>query len=283
VLIAWTGIGTPDRGSGPGAGRFLRGAPREGAGTLEAETGSLPVDPAATLTTIGTGGLPSSHGITGTFLREDDGDVQRAWSTSESGSVIATFADDLDRGTSERALIAGVLSAPADRGLIGNGWYLDAGDRDTVIQIGQEPRHAAVVSREIVTSEGVGRDDVTDVLGVVLDGSLAEVDRGTADVVTTIRELVPEATFVVAGTGSLRSGAGDDAAELATNVDASLGVPVVEGTAADGFFLDRGVMVEGSLTAQQVADELRRERSRRGDALFDDVYPSFAVAFSRYC
>jgi sialate O-acetylesterase len=41
----------------------------DGAGTLEGETGSLPIDPAATLTTVGTGGLPSQHGITGSFVR----------------------------------------------------------------------------------------------------------------------------------------------------------------------------------------------------------------------
>ncbi|MGZ8631781.1 MAG: hypothetical protein ACXWZF_12575, partial [Actinomycetota bacterium] len=36
VLIAWKGIGTTDLGSGPGAWRFLRGALRAGAGTLDA-------------------------------------------------------------------------------------------------------------------------------------------------------------------------------------------------------------------------------------------------------
>ena len=41
---------------------------------LRGTTGSLPVEPATTLTTIGTGGLPFQHGITGTLIRDRDGD-----------------------------------------------------------------------------------------------------------------------------------------------------------------------------------------------------------------
>ena len=81
---------------------------REGAGTIEAVTGSVPLDPAATLTTIGTGGLPSSHGITGSLVRDDDGTVRRAWSASGAGSVIATFADDLDAASGQRAAVGAV-------------------------------------------------------------------------------------------------------------------------------------------------------------------------------
>ena len=95
--------------------------------------------------------------------------------------------------------------------------------------------------------------------------------------------MAPEATFVIAGTGSLAAPNALDASDLAADVDASVGAPVVEATAADGLFLDRGVLVDRSLTAQQVADALRAERGPGGGPLFADVYPSFAVAFSRYC
>ena len=46
---------------------------------------------------------------------------------------------------------------------------------------------------------------------------------------------------------------------------------------------DRAVLVDRSLTAQHVADALRAERGAGDVPLFADVYPSFAVAFSRYC
>ena len=80
VLIAWKGVGSRDLEARPGAWPFVRRAMAQGVGTLEAVTGSLPMDPAATLTTIGTGSLPSTHGITGTLLREDDGELSSAWS-----------------------------------------------------------------------------------------------------------------------------------------------------------------------------------------------------------
>ena len=283
VLIAWKGAGTPDLERDPREWPFLRSMVRSGAGSLEAVTGSVPLDPAATLTTIGTGGLPSSHGITGTLLREDDGDVSQAWSTPAAGSVIATFADDLDRGTDEQARIAAILTDPADRGIIGDGWYLDAGSDDRVSGAGDVMRRPALRVRTMVASEDLGADEVTDVLGVVLGGPVARLDAATADVVATIRELVPDATFVVAGTGSTRSDGSIDAAELGSRVDASLGADVVQAVAADGLFLDRDVLVERSITSQRVADALRSERSLDGESLFADVYPSFAVAFSRYC
>ena len=283
VLIAWKGAGTPDLERDPGAWPFLRSMVRSGAGSLEAVTGSVPLDPAATLTTIGTGGLPSSHGITGTLLREDDGDVSQAWSTPAAGSVIATFADDLDRGTDERARIAAILTDPADRGIIGDGWYLDAASDDRVTGTGDDMSRPERGVRTMVASEDLGADEITDVLGIVLEGPIARLDATTADVVAAIRELVPDATFVVAGTGSTRRDGSIDAAELGSRVDESLGSDVVQAVAADGLFLDRDVLVERSITSQRVADALRSERSLDGESLFADVYPSFAVAFSRYC
>ncbi|MGH2539111.1 MAG: hypothetical protein ACRDGK_01160 [Actinomycetota bacterium] len=283
VLIAWKRVGTPDLEARSGAWPFLRRAMAQGAGTLEAVAGSLPMDPSATLTTIGTGSLPSTHGITGTLVREDDGDVSSAWSAPGAGSVIATLADDLDHVHGQRAGVGAVLTDEADRGIIGNGWYLDASDRDPLSVLGSEASHPAIASRAIVTSEGLGEDDVTDVLGVVIGGSVARIDARTEHVVTTVRALVPRATFVVTGTGSRAAGA-EDAASLAAGVDDTLGAPIVEGTGAAGLFLDRGVSVDRSITADQVARALAGARTPGGDAsLFADVFPSFAVAFSRYC
>jgi hypothetical protein len=283
VVIAWKGVGTPDLERTPRSWPFLRRILRTGAGSLEAMTGSLPLDPAATLTTLGTGALPTSHGITGTLVREDDGDVSRAWSTPEAGSVIATFADDLDRATNERAQVAAIVEDPADRGIIGDGWYLDAARNDTVIETYNVPEGPAGPTRDIAVSLRLGADGITDMLGVVITGPIERVDTETAEVVATIRGLVPGATFVVAGTGSNRTDATIDGAELVSRVESSIGAAAVEAIAADGIFLDRGVMVERSITTDRVADALRRERSLNGGALFLDAYPSFAVAFSRYC
>jgi len=283
VVIAWKGIGTPDLGSAPDAWPFLRDALREGAGTIQGVAGSLPPDPAATLTTIGTGAIPASHGITGTLIREDDGDVSQAWSTTDAGSVIAGLADDLDRDAGERARIAAVLADPTDLGIIGDGWYLDAQDDDAVAQAGRDPRRGAALAANMVSSEDLGADAITDLLGVVLQGRVRQVDAATADLVSRIRALVPSATFVLAGTGSLRGDGGVDASELAAGVGGTLQADVVREVSADGLFLDRDVLVERSITSAQVAEALRRERSAIDEPLFHDVYPAFAVAFSRYC
>jgi hypothetical protein len=282
VMIAWKGVGTPDLERDPDAWPFLRRAMRQGAGTTDAVTGSLPLDPTATLTTIGTGGLPSAHGITGTSVRDDDGAVRRAWSAPGTGSVIATLADDVDAASGQRALVGAVLTDATDRGIIGDGWYLDSDDHDRVARAA-DPRRAGAALTNMLRSDRFGGDSLTDVLGVVLDGRVHEVDSATADVIETVRTQVPDATFVIAGTGSLAGPEALDAADLAAAVDASIGAPIVAATAAGGLFLDRGVLVDRSLTAQQVADALRVERGPDGGRLFADVYPSFAVAFSRYC
>ena len=71
------------------------GSRRHGAvASTEATTGSLPLDPVAVLTTIGTGGPPSQHGITGGLIR-DEGEVIRPWSAGAPTSVIAALPDDL--------------------------------------------------------------------------------------------------------------------------------------------------------------------------------------------
>ena len=63
-----------------------------------------------------------------------------------------------------------MLTDPADRGIIGDGWYLDGGDRDRVDASCVSRSDAAAASGGIVVSSALGADDVTDVLGVVLDG-----------------------------------------------------------------------------------------------------------------
>src|SRR2546430_13521233 len=56
--VAWKGVGTDELRHDPRSWRSLRSLMGRGAATLAGDTGSLPLDPAATLTTIGTGGLP---------------------------------------------------------------------------------------------------------------------------------------------------------------------------------------------------------------------------------
>ncbi len=141
---------------------------------MDGTTGSLPVDPAAVLTTIGSGGLPSQHGITGTLIRDAQGAAVRAWSARAPTSIIATLPDDWDHATAQRARIGLVAGDEVDRGLIGGTWYLD-NDRDDLAIGPSDP--VSEVSRLLGT--GYGSDGTTDILGVVLHG--AHATDGSAD------------------------------------------------------------------------------------------------------
>ena len=67
-----------------------------------ATAGSLPLDPTAVETTIGTGGLPSQHGITGTWVRNAQGRLVRAFGPGAPTPVIAALGDDLDQRDGRR-------------------------------------------------------------------------------------------------------------------------------------------------------------------------------------
>ena len=98
VIVAWKGIGAD------GAGTRVDDLFARGAATRRAGTGSVPLDPTAVLTTIGTGGVPAQHGVTGTLVRGEHG-VTRAFGPDAPIPVIAGLAEDLDEATGQRARI----------------------------------------------------------------------------------------------------------------------------------------------------------------------------------
>ncbi|MFN2490819.1 MAG: hypothetical protein ABR529_14020, partial [Actinomycetota bacterium] len=107
--VVWKGVGSDELERHPQTWPRLERLMDDGAATMDAVVGSLPLDPAATLATVGTGGLPNRHGITGTLLRRDPtsydstavdnglgSEVVRAWTRKAPTSVIATLGDHLD-------------------------------------------------------------------------------------------------------------------------------------------------------------------------------------------
>lgn len=281
VEIVWKGVGADDlRGRWP---RATGAAVQGGARTLDAAVGFLPLDPAAVLTTIGTGGLPSQHGITGTELRSDAGGVARAWSPGAPESVITTLPDELDRSAGERARVGLIATDPTDRGLIGDGWYLGT-DRDDVVVAPANPVRAA----SALLDTGYGDDSIPDVLGVVLRGPLGMLDEQTAAIVDDVRSRVPEAIVVVTATGSLGAGGARGARAVvapvvARAVDQASGARVIERDGAGGFFLDPVALTAAGLSADAVVQSMAAQTDRRGAPLFADTYPGFSVAFDRYC
>jgi hypothetical protein len=279
VVIVWKGVGTDDLRAASGSWPWLRGViDGSGAGTLEGGSGSLPVDPVATLTTIGTGGLPYQHGITGAWLHADDGHVVRAWGPRAPIPVIATFAEDLDHAAHEQAQVGLVATSPSDRGLIGGTWYPGA-DRDLVLTTS----HPAGAVRRLL-DDGFGADGQPDLLGVVLRGPVGSMDRTTRDIVDVIRAQVPDATFAITATGSGTPLAGSVPADaVARQLQASLHAPVVTTSTPGGLFLDERRVASSGIGADAVASALLERSAPGGGALFADAYPAYAVALARYC
>ncbi len=290
LIVALKGVGSEELRAGPGAWPFLRSLLRGGAGTLEGDAGSLPLDPAATLTTIGTGATPADHGITGTLLRNDDrgGLLTRAWSDRAPLSVIATFADDLEAEGpfAGRARVGLVADDGTDRGLIGADWYA-VGDTD-LVRIARAGAAAEAADR--ILAEGFGSDDVPDVLGVVLRDRVGRIDRELRTIVDRAHVASGNRVLVVvAGTGSAstpRRGAEsvpvDDVVRVAN--DAIPGTDdAIAGAQPGGLFLDQDVLAETGAGSGSVVQALLAMRDGQGNPVFADAFGGFAVQFGRFC
>ncbi|HJS26634.1 MAG TPA: hypothetical protein VJ913_05860 [Actinomycetota bacterium] len=283
LLVAWKGVGSSDLASAAGRDwAYLRSLLQEGAGTLDATTGSLPVDPVATLTTIGTGGLPSQHGITGSVIRNDEGRVVRAYGPDAPVTVIATLADDLDHAAPS-SLVGAVLTADLDRGIVGDGWYRHGDPVDAVI--GESGRAPSAVRARLAT--GYGADEVADVLAVVLDGDVRSLDRWTRRIVADA-ELATDgsALVVVAGTGSReydRTAVPDSGLRSAVEAAVPGDAQSVERVVPGGFFLDQNVLRHERVTGLVAVEAMRSATAAGGRAMLTDAFQGFAVSFARYC
>jgi hypothetical protein len=282
LLVAWKGAGTPELRGGHREWPFLSSLMREGAGTVRGRTGSLPLDPAATETTIGTGGLPSQHGITGSYVRNTRGQVVPAYTRNAPVQIIATLADDLDHADSA-TMVGLVAPDQTDRGLVGGGWYPDEDPVDVVIGDGE----AAPLAVQAQLDSGYGADGVPDVLGVVLDGPVRNADRWTKQIVTEAERATAGSTLVaVAGTGSWEENPGAvpdtalvDAVEEAVPGDERAVAAAVPG----GLFLDQRVLTDEQVTGQVAVDAMLSADGPDGERMLADAFQGFAVSFARYC
>jgi hypothetical protein len=280
--VVWEGVSSSRLEHHAGAWPFLAALTEGGAATLRAESGSLPLDPAALAATIGTGGLPRDHGITGSRLRNESGRLVWAWGPAAPTSVIATLADDLDRATKGAARIGVVAPERYGVGLIGGNWYLD-GNRDDIV-LG---RRSGVAAARRLLGGGYGRDRVTDLLAVAMRGPLREMDRGLGRLVEAARRAAGgSVTVAVTATG----GAGPaltatSAAHLVGQLERRVPGPgaVVETAAAGGLFLDQRALARRALAEDEVVASLRSLRAPAGERLLADAFSALAVTFGRYC
>jgi hypothetical protein len=291
VLVAWKGAGTKELEARPDAWPTLHTLIRHGAGTTRADAGSVPLDPAAILTTIGTGGLPSDHGITGTLLRNDcaacaeAGKLTRAWGRDAPLSIIATLADDFDERLDQEPLVGLVAPDLADRGIVGGTWYLPH-DQDEVSIAGS--RHVTdAVGR--VLDRGLGRDEVPDVLAVVVRDSIPRMDAQLADIIEQANRAAPgSVTYAVTATGTARPESGTETPaveDVVAAADAAIpgSTPGVEAVVPGGLFLNQNALSEAGVSSQVAVQALGKMKVNGSTVLFADVFPAFAVSFGRYC
>jgi hypothetical protein len=289
VMVVWKGVGTADLEAHRGDWPYLASLLHDGVGTIDGSTGSLPLDPAATITTIGTGGLPSDHGITGSFIRGDDGQVVRAFGDHAPVPVVTTLADDLDAPATtelpspfgQRPNVSLVATARQDLGLVGGDWYPNH-DRDAFTVAHGE--HAVLAARSFVDADLV--DDAPDVLGVVLDGSAASMDERTRQISRAAMEATGGSSLVVvAGSGTTApSGAVSDQAAVRAVEDAVPGTDnAIGATVPGGFFLDQDVLTAAKITGQVAVDAAADVTTPDGRTMMADAFQGFAVSFARYC
>jgi len=280
LLVAWKGVGSGDLETRRDAWPNLRGLVRRGAGTLDAEVGSVPLDPAAVLATVGTGGLPKDHGITGALVRNDRGRVVTAWGPGTPFSVIATLGDDLDELTDQAPRIGLVGTQTWDRGLIGGNWYIE-NDRDDVVLDRRTARQVAAAER--LLSSGYGADEVPDLLAVAMDGPVPVMDQALGALVEAAQRATGgRVAVVLTATGSTAAPGALPAEAAEAALEADLG-DVVEATAVGGFFLDQETMATSGVTDDRVVSAARRLETPGEDRLLADVFPQIAVTFARYC
>jgi hypothetical protein len=279
VEIVWAGIGSRDLRSAPVDWRGLRRLVQGGPFTLEASAGSLPLDPAAVLTTIGTGGLPAQHGITGGLIRSEEGEVVRPWSRTAPPSVIATLPDDLDEAAGGAARIGLVAADGQHRGLIGGTWYVPH-DRDDLVDPGRDPVRAVLD----LLATGYGSDGVPDVLAVVLEGSVPDLARATTRIADRVLAARPRTAFVVTATGPSARASAQDAGLVERGVDEAFPEerPIVRAATPGGLFLDQEALAESGRTSGDAVEAMLAIATADGH-LFADAFPGFAITFARYC
>lgn len=278
VLVVWKGVGTSDLREDPVAWPTLRGLVEDHPATLGAEVGSLPLDPAAVLTTIGSGALPRDHGITGELVRNERGQMVRAWGSRSPFSVVATLGDDLDELLGQRPRIGAVVADPTDRGVIGGNWYVESDTDDLAVERTSPGRIAA----EFLNS-GYGKDEVPDLLAVTMEGGIHKMDGALRRVVTSAeRASNGRALIVVTATGST-SGSSLPPTDIEAELQRLVGVDVVEDVTSNGLFLDQDALAQADVTDEQVIAAMRRLRAPDGGPLLADAFPQVAVTFARYC
>lgn len=254
-----------------------------GTGGLRFGLGSAPADPAAVLTTIGTGGVPAQHGITGTLLRDQEGKVARPWSKAVPLSVIAGLGDDLDETTDQEALVGAILESSSEQGLVGGTWYLERDEDD--FALAGAPEEGVRAFRQLLAG-GYGADDIPDLVGIVQSGSTEELLQALGRIEAEANEATGgEVTFALISLPGDPDGAVSLAGDVEGTVDAlaTPGSSLVQAVVPGGIFLDQDELAAERLEDDKVIDALKAMTTTDGKPVFADVFPQIAISLGSFC
>jgi hypothetical protein len=137
-----------------------------------------------------------------------------------------------------------------------------------------------------LADSSAGRDDVPDLLGIVLEGDVRSLDRWTSRIADAAdRATDGQTLLVVAGTGDVADASAAAAEPLIADAAAELpgGGALIEDVVAGGVFLDQKVLAEEGTTGQAVVEALLSLEDADGAAMVRDAFQGFAVSFARYC
>lgn len=140
VVVVWDGGGWNVLERWPDSWPHLAELMADGTTYTGATDGSSPSVTPAVHTTLGTGVFPSTHGITGIPVRDENGKVVDSFLKGESARFlrVPTFAERWDEQTDNRALVGMVGYEPWHLGMIGRGAEAPTGDRDTAVWLDTE-------------------------------------------------------------------------------------------------------------------------------------------------
>ena len=135
LTIVWDGGGWNVLEQWPGDWENLLGMMDAGVSYTRATDGSSPSVTPAVHTTLGTGVFPSTHGITGVPMRNEEGEVVDAFLNGDSSRFIrtATLAERWDEQTDNQAKVGMIGYEPWHLGMIGKGAERPGGDKDDAV------------------------------------------------------------------------------------------------------------------------------------------------------
>ena len=135
LTIVWDGGGWNTLRQWPDAWPNLARIMEEGVSYTRATVGSSPSVTPAVHTTIGAGVFPSTHGITGVPMRDENGEVVDAFLDGESSRFIQvpTVPERWDEQNDNEALVGMLGYEPWHLGMIGKGVEEPGGDKDDAV------------------------------------------------------------------------------------------------------------------------------------------------------